>query len=185
MTVNEMELPMFRYFPDPVGNRAIVRKDATCPCCGAARDHMYVGPIYCGRTDVQEVCPWCIADGSAAEKWSATFNDLRLDTPAGVPNEVVREIAERTPGYETWQGNRWLFSPKDAMIFLGEVVGKQLLAEGNAAKIEACLGALGVEPGDVPQSLDILEIVDIGSTPAIYLFQDRESGEFRAYYDMS
>ncbi len=163
MTSPESELPVFRYFPDPVGNGCIVREDSTCPCCAAPRHYIYRGPIYCRGGGIEEVCPWCIADGSAAKKWSAMiFNDLVPDLPATVPNDVVREITERTPGFETWQGNIWLFSRDDAMLFLNEVAGRQLLAEGNAAKIEACLSALGVEDGDLtPQRLEALESVEV------------------------
>lgn len=65
--------------------------------------------------DVSEVCSWCIADESAAAKWSAVFNDL-YDVDDDIPEHVIETIEQRTPGYETWQGNRWLFSESIALV---------------------------------------------------------------------
>ena len=174
------ELPHFPYFPDPLANGCIIEKQATCPCCGEDRSYMYVGPIYSAEVDDEtEACPWCIADGSAAAKWSAEFNDV-LNLPQGVPDQVAEIIKTRTPGYETWQGNRWLFSETDALIFFGEVVGADLLEEGNQAKIEACLAALS--RFNLPKGFCLSEVKGAGE-PALYLFQDRDTLAFRAYAD--
>ncbi len=174
-------LPQFTYFPDPVGNGCIEAKAATCTCCGLRRSHMYTGPIY-SEEEYEEVCPWCIANGRAAEAWSAVFNDV-YDPPAGVSSGIVDEIECRTPGYSTWQGNIWLFSPTDALVFLGHVGGKRLLVEGNVAKIDACLAAL--KDWRLYWSAEDLRQVIVGGQPAIYLFQDRSTGAFQAYADMT
>ena len=181
MTANEDRLPRFTYFWDPLGNGCIVQKEEICPCCGRQRDHIYTGPIYT-TVDVEMVCPWCIADGTAAAKWSASFNDV-YDVPLGVPQHVAREIETRTPGYDSWQGNRWLFSQQDALVFLGEVHGAKLLEESKAGKIEACLKALREWRIEWPAE-DLRRIVP-GGQPAIYLFQDRTTGAFDAYADMT
>lgn len=96
-------LPFFAYFPDPLGNGCVTPSGASCPCCGEAGGHMYVGPIY-GAEEIEHVCPWCIADGRAHAAWNASFNDVRT-APEGVPKEVVETIGTRTPGFATWQGN--------------------------------------------------------------------------------
>src|SRR5262245_61615527 len=59
-------LPSFRYHPDPVASRSIEPSDAVCEACNLARGWRYVGSVY-GPQDVEHVCPWCIADGTAAE----------------------------------------------------------------------------------------------------------------------
>lgn len=141
---------------------------------------MYVGPIY-SIEDVDEVCPWCIADGKAASKWSASFNDID-NVPDGVPKHVVEIIDGRTPGYEAWQQNRWLFSDRDALVFVGEVVGKDLLNEDDQAKINACRRALS--EWSFPPDFNLSSLV-IGGQPAIYLFQDKASGAYEAYADMT
>ena len=141
---------------------------------------MYVGPIY--TTEARKaVCPWCIAEGRAAVTWGAKFNDVR-GVPHGVPEEVRDIIAQRTPGFETWQGNEWLFSDTDALVFEGEISGAALIAEGKAAKIAACRSALA--EWNYSADFDLREIVT-GGQPAVYLFRDRDNGRFRAYADMT
>ncbi len=181
MTSDSSALPVFKYFPDPVGNGCIEKKDAVCLCCGKARDYMYTGLIYC-PTDEEEVCPWCIADGSAAVNWSASFNDI-YNIPETVPEEIAIEIETRTPGFSTWQQNYWLYSENDAMIFVGEVEGKKLVEEGNQEKIDACMKALEVMTYD--WKLEDLEAIVPAGDPAIYLFYDPQSGRYEAYSDMS
>lgn len=52
------------------------------------------------------ICPWCIADGSAYGKHDATFVDSEaFDDDA--PQEAMDEIVARTPGFATWQSERW------------------------------------------------------------------------------
>ncbi|MEY2249279.1 CbrC family protein [Streptomyces sp. BF23-18] len=46
-------------------------------------------------------CPWCIADGSAAERLAGEFADFcGLD---GVGEDVLREVTRRAPGLSAWQ----------------------------------------------------------------------------------
>jgi uncharacterized protein CbrC (UPF0167 family) len=175
-----MDLPKFEYFPDPVGNGCIVEREAFCACCEKTRPFMYQGPIYCTE-DVSEVCPWCIADGAAAAKWTASFHDL-FGIPSGVPNEVIQTIDARTPGYETWQGNKWLFSENDALVFMGEVVGAELVKEGDPNKVQACLEAL--KAWSLPGDFNLKSVV-AGGQPAIYLFRDRRTLDYYAYADMT
>ncbi|NNE86184.1 MAG: hypothetical protein HKN28_19640 [Alphaproteobacteria bacterium] len=179
MTSESTSLPTFTYFPDPVGNGCIVRKSAICHCCGEARNYMYTGPVH-AIEEVEEVCPWCIADGSAAAKWSCSFSDM-YNVPDGIPKDVADEIEKRTPGFATWQGNTWLYSETDAMVFVGEVHGERLVDEGNQDKIDACMKTLGGMTFD--RMIEHLKDVVPGGEPAIYLFQDRASGTYEAYSD--
>jgi len=183
MTSASETLPVFTYFPDPVGYGCIVNKASVCPCCEKPCNHMYIGPLT-GKSTPDEVCPWCIADGSAAKQWSAMFNEV-VNVPAGVPAEVVEEILGRTPGYWTWQGNAWLFSDRDAMLLLGAVDGSQIVKEDNPEKIEACMTALRKWTWNFDLTIDFLKKVVPYGAPAIHLFQDRHSGAFVAYADMT
>ena len=178
--VEIIPLPKFKYYPDPVGNQSILEKLAICPCCENARNYMYTGNIYC-VDEIEEVCPWCIADGAAAKKWDAGFMESAFSN--SVDPKIVEEINSRTPGYTTWQGARWLFSETDAMVFLGDVVGKKLLAEGNGAKIQAVLKTLNEFGNDWKQE-DLVHL-EFGGQPSVYLFQDRETGAFAAYNDFT
>jgi uncharacterized protein CbrC (UPF0167 family) len=183
MISDAIALPVFRYFPDPAGYGCIAAKAGLCACCGQPRSHMYVGPIYC-RDRPEHVCPWCIADGSAAKEWSAIFNDP-INVPRGVPNAVVDEIMRRTPGYWTWQGNSWLFSDDDAMVLLGAVDGSEIVKEGNPAKIDACMRALRSWTWTFEVTIEFLEDVVPHGMPALHWFQDRRSGSFAACADMT
>ncbi len=67
-----MELPKFKYHPDPIKTGAFVKSDKTCESCSTNRGYIYTGSIYCTQ-NVNSICPWCISDGSAAKKFKATF----------------------------------------------------------------------------------------------------------------
>ncbi len=94
------ELPSFKYHPSPFSSGALEDCDDACECCGLGRGYLYKGPVFC-EAQVERVCPWCIADGSAHAKWGAQFTDATfLDSHGGVvdlPAEVYDEVLHRTP----------------------------------------------------------------------------------------
>jgi hypothetical protein len=69
-------LPRFAYHPDPVGTGSIEPRDTSCVCCGQAYGWIYVGPVFAEDDIDDELCAWCIADGSAARRYQATFTDI-------------------------------------------------------------------------------------------------------------
>lgn len=48
-------------------------KRTRCDCCEQQTSVYYSGPFYC-VDEVEHLCPWCIADGSAAEKFAGSFS---------------------------------------------------------------------------------------------------------------
>ena len=68
------ELPAFRLHPDVYRLDLFEREAGTCACCGQLRDWMYRGPFYAVEKP-DYLCPWCIADGSAARLYQGQFND--------------------------------------------------------------------------------------------------------------
>ena len=112
-----MDLPVFRYHPDPVASGSIVASDAQCACCGKRRGFIYTGPAYCEEGLEDALCPWCIADGTAHEKFDAEFANS-AEFPDDVPSDVVEEITHRTPGFNSWQEGKWLGCCGDAAAFL-------------------------------------------------------------------
>src|SRR5262245_51685164 len=86
------ELPTFVYHPDPVATGSIVRATLTCSCCERERAYTYAGAVFAEEELEDELCPWCIADGSAAEKYDATFTDATWGdaVPAQVTDVVCR-----------------------------------------------------------------------------------------------
>lgn len=115
----EIALPTFVYHPDPVSTGSIVRATDVCARCGEARGFIYSGPSY-AVDEIEFICPWCIADGSAAREFNLVFG-----TVDGAPGDVLRgvpdEIVRRTPGFAGWQQERWLFHCSDGAEFHGRV----------------------------------------------------------------
>ncbi|MCP3477328.1 CbrC family protein [Bradyrhizobium sp. CCGUVB1N3] len=113
----DMDLPVFRYHPDPIASGSIVASGAQCVCCDQRRGFIYTGPSYCEAELDEALCPWCIADGSAHETFDASFVDEAL-FPDEIPREVVEEIAFRTPGFSGWQQEQWMACCCDAAAFI-------------------------------------------------------------------
>lgn len=108
VAVTDVSLPMFRYHPDPVGNGVISKSSATCRCCQKARGWIYNGPVFAVGELEASLCPWCIADGSAAQKLDASFADDQPLFDDGVASSVIEDVTRRTPGFNSWQQDRWL-----------------------------------------------------------------------------
>ena len=111
-------LPSFRYHPDPVFTRSVQPSDVRCICCDLQRGFIYRGPVYAIGSYNGQICPWCIADGTAHRKLNCTFQDdygVR-----DVPTEVVEEVTQRTPGFSGWQQEQWWTHCNDAAAFLGD-----------------------------------------------------------------
>jgi uncharacterized protein len=118
-----MNLPKFRYHPDPVATGSVVRSDAECVCCGEERGYIYVGPVFAVDELSESICPWCIADGSAHDEFDAEFTDaagIGGSSPSPkVSPAVVEEVAFRTPGFTGRQQERWLTCCGGAAAFVG------------------------------------------------------------------
>jgi uncharacterized protein len=177
-----MELPQFKYHPDPVSTGSIVASDGTCEVCGQARGFVYTGPIYC-KSKPEAVCPWCIADGSAHAKFKAECVDR--DCIGGgewesVAAAIVEEVAFRTPGFSGWQSERWFTHCADAAEFLGPM-GKEQLQQSGPEAVEA----VGLETGYDPEEWDdYFAALDAEHGPATaYLFKCRHCGKLGGYSD--
>jgi uncharacterized protein CbrC (UPF0167 family) len=177
-------LPAFKYFADPVGVGVFEKSDQPCACCGKARGWVYTGPVY-SEADEAIVCPWCIADGSAAAKFSCTFNDTgqlyshpdNEDEPD--PDELA-EIEERTPGFENWQGNYWYVCCGHAAVFLGDASGEDLQGRWKSALPVVFADAEEILE-DLQENLDELER---GGSPGVYVFKCPHCGKLGGYFDM-
>ncbi|WP_329340044.1 CbrC family protein [Streptomyces sp. NBC_01352] len=121
-------LPAFPYHPDPVGTGSVAPSDAPCACCGLRRGYAYTGPVFSAADLSDPLCPWCIADGSAAERYEAQFTEV---DGRDVPMEVVHAVERRTPGFSGWQQERWLSHCGDAAVFLGYVRPRAAVVAGR------------------------------------------------------
>ena len=127
-------LPKFRYHPEPLKTGAF--KDdmiVICECCGKNTEIYYNNGVY-SEQDVTYLCPACIANGEAAKKFDATFVQ-GADKLATDDAKKDEELFERTPGYESWQGEHWVACCDDYCAFLGDVGTKELEELGIADEV--------------------------------------------------
>lgn len=181
-TVN---IPSFKYHPDPLATGSVIASNAICECCDKERGYIYVGPVYYdGEEELEDaLCPWCIEDGSAHQKFGATFT-AEYTIGGGewdpVPKAVVAEIAQRTPGFCGWQQERWWTHCGDAAAFLGRAGKKELLAYGPAA-ITAIQDSTGLPDG---KEWDwIFSALDKDGSPTAYIFRCIKCGSLGGYQD--
>ena len=154
--------PAFKYHPDPLATGSMKESDETCVACGRARGYIYVGPVYAVEELVDELCPWCIADGSAARKYNADFTDVGWGVPQGVSAAVLDEVAHRTPGFCGWQQEHWLYHCDDAAAFLGRVGYRDL---------EQIPGALAMLLDDDDQTEAFVRSLHADGEVTAYLFR--------------
>ena len=161
-----MSLPKFRYHPNPLATGSIEESDAECLCCEKARGYIYVCNTY-SEEDIEEaLCPWCIADGSAAEKFDATFSDDAPLVDEGIEEEIVEEVTQRTPGFLSWQQDVWLCCCDDACEYHGDA-SREHLAKLKGEALEEALEQLSCTEDEWP---DFLKNYEPGGSPAVYHF---------------
>jgi len=134
--------PYFKYHPDPLKTGAIEVSDRKCLCCERARGYVYARSPYsgCGRELDRAICPWCIADGSAAKVFQAQFyQDYEGENDGGdsLSDSIVDELSYKTPGYDSWQGELWLVHCDDAMVFHGDASTDTLIGFDGPARDRA------------------------------------------------
>ena len=128
-------LPVFKYHPNCLENEVFEKVDkgeeVTCMCCGKHPEYYYSTMMY-AKEDVDCLCPECIADGSAAEKFAGEF----IQDAERVENaEATAELFTRTPGLMTWQGEHWLACCNDYCAFIAYVGAKELEKMGIAQEV--------------------------------------------------
>jgi uncharacterized protein CbrC (UPF0167 family) len=182
-------LPYFRYHPDPIltGTMA-ARQDFVCPVCQRDRAFAYVGPYSsdnCGFENGEEICPWCIADGSAAAALNARFATVRYlsaEAQAQMAPEACAEFERRTPSFLCLQQERWLDHHGEAAAYLGGVDFDHYLQLPRAAQI-AVRDCAGDDPDAVLNPTDsVQKLRSDGDGPTAYLFQCQHCDWYGAFY---
>jgi uncharacterized protein CbrC (UPF0167 family) len=178
-----MELPTFRYHPDPIGTGSIEVSDVVCVVCQQARGYVYTSHAYSRKEYSNCICPWCIADGSAHGKLDVEFFD---DVGIGgygqwdkVSQVVIDEIVFRTPGFSGWQQERWFTHCEDAAAFLGRMGSEELRAYGEA--IEVIRNYIGLNHKD--ERYELFEMLRKDGSPCAYLFRCLHCGTYGGYID--
>ena len=166
-----MALPAFAYHPDPLSTGSVVRSAEECERCEVARGYVYAGPIYSAQ-EIEFLCPWCIADGSAARAFDAEFGNVD-GAPSDVPVGVLEEIVRRTPGFAGWQQERWLFHCSDGAEFQGRA------GYNDVAPLPGVLDLIAAD--GLPQ--DALQHMSKDGDLTGYLFRCRHCSTPLAYAD--
>lgn len=177
-------LPVFKYHPDPVATGSI-KEDADTPClgCHRIRGYVYTGPVFTERNFILEnhLCPWCIANGTAAKLFGATFNDT--GETQGITDEVRTEVEARTPGYQAWQQEKWLACCGDAAAFLG-VAGAAELKHDFPKAVPVVKKYLRKEFELEKEEVDdFLDGLTKDGEPSAYVFRCLRCNSFLAYVD--
>ncbi len=163
---------------------------------------IYAGPVYAVDDLSDELCPWCIADGTAAQAFGASFTDVGSDAPDDVPASVLDEIEHRAPGYLAWQQDHWMYHCGDGCEFLGRIGYEQVAALPTtaAAVVAASAGELAVardgdeDEGDRDEGNRDegnrdgeggLAGLDADEGPTAYLFHCLHCGAYTAYCDFT
>jgi uncharacterized protein len=175
-------LPVFPLFLDPVRENVIEPSGAACGICGQSRGYVYTGPHYGELSDVT-ICPWCIADGSACSR-GISFNNATilplLDSTPQMNSEDQRLVEGCTPGFTTWQGNRWLMCCGRACLYLGEAESADLRGRWAEA-----VPSMFQDDGYPPDEIEyVLNHVNKGGGPSCaYVFQCQVCKALRGYWD--
>ncbi|WP_139921737.1 CbrC family protein [Hymenobacter sp. DG01] len=175
-------LPQFTFNPNAYTLGLFEQKDITCECCQQPRPYNYTGPIYC-EADVEDLCPWCIADGSAAAKWDAEFQDWAsvegnspdpAEASAPINAASLEEVVSRSPGCNSWQQGVWLTHCQDMCVFLGYVGGED---------IRPLLPELRPDLQGWPDEDFLLRSLSADGGLTGYLFQCHHCGQHRLHID--
>jgi len=174
-------LPAFRYHPNPIATGNVKASDKVCVCCGKARGYIYTSTVYARETLRDSICPWCIADGSAAEKFEAMFCDDHPLAQAGLSDAVIEEVSKRTPGYDSWQQEVWLCCCNDACEFHGDAP----LEELSALRGDALAEVLSDWSWKEKNWQQFVQHYQPGGNPTVYKFVCRHCGKHKYGVDFT
>lgn len=177
--------PTFRFHPGAYEDGAFERKEGFCSACGERRWLRYAGSFY-AREVPPYLCPWCVADGTAARAFRGEFSDYvgiegvppDPDEPLTVDEAEALEVAQRTPSYVSWQQEQWRSHCGRPCAFLGDLGADdlpRLLDEpAFAADVDGGLGWDGAL---------LREHLEAGGPLAGYLFRCLDCGAHRLHVD--
>lgn len=182
------QLPYFKYHLDPIRTGSFkFDKKVKCDCCEKETTVYYTGPFYSIK-DIDYLCPQCIANGAASEKFNGEFQDyLSLDNiseqedinPSMLQEDAkINELIHRTPGYSGWQQEIWLSHCNDYCAFVGYVGWDEIKdILDDFVDIESDCTELGLSMDELPNYL-----YNGGSCQG-YLFQCLHCKKYRLHFD--
>ncbi len=160
-----------------------------CDVCEIPRQYRYTGLFY-SQAEVNYICPWCVANGDAAAKFSGRFNDemgiegtdLGAENADGVVNVTwaisdadITQVCEQTPSYQSWQQAKWLVCCGKPCVFIDHADSAMLAPIWH--EIEADVMSNGIPVDWVKTHLRV------DGDFAGYLFQCVDCGKYRLHID--
>lgn len=124
-------LPAFRFHPNAYDSNIFEDFDGVCEACNKPRAMRYTASFY-AMEDVEYICPWCIADGTAARVFDGEFCAAIDSIPGNstfsfeVYEAESLEVATRTPSYFSWQQEEWRSHCGRPCAFLGDIGANDL-----------------------------------------------------------
>ncbi|MDJ1485205.1 CbrC family protein [Cytophagaceae bacterium YF14B1] len=178
-----MKLPVFKYSPNVYELGVFDSIDGVCSICNEQRDLKYTGSFYSIHKP-DYICPFCIADGKAAEKYNGEFNDYLgiegvspdpNDPPPSIAQELLIEVTEKTPGYHSFQPEVWLTHCGEPCALIGYADSETI--KPYLTELRADIEYLEYSPEYI-----INHLTKDGSL-AGYLFQCLTCGQHRLHVD--
>jgi uncharacterized protein CbrC (UPF0167 family) len=175
--MRNQEIPSFKYNPDPFKVGVFQKEKSTCPVCGKETDVVYCGPFF-STEDVENICPSCIKDGTAATKFNGEFQDSAsceyVDS-----EEFLDELVHRTPGYCGWQQEVWLSHCSDFCQIVGVVGWNEIAHFENELRdeIDRITKEFNMTKDDLKKALIA------GGSLQGYLFKCIKCGKMRLHVD--
>ena len=174
--VTARPLPQFKYHPDPLATGAIEAVAVRCEACGLDSPYRYCYHLFTVAS-VGDICPWCIADGTACRKYDGELVDRYVLAGFGTP-EARDEVSHRTPAYSGAE-QAWPDHCNDFCAFLGNASWTRLASYEAEVSPDLELLAHGMRLS-VPELRHALG--DEGWLTG-YLFRCLHCGHHRCYAD--
>ena len=151
------------------------RHDAECSQCKS------IVPFPNREDDSIQVCYSCLREGKAA---------IVQDTELGMVHwehfwlcEITPEARNellRTPGYLSWQDERWLFCCGQPMVYLGDWGRDEFNAQAPNGD-----GKLLFDEIVIDREPDMWELDEYGESISYYVFQCSQCQKLSCYWDMT
>jgi uncharacterized protein CbrC (UPF0167 family) len=113
-----MDLPIFTYNPHPLKNNCIIKSDKVCQVCNKKIGYIVTSIMATAFDNIYDICPWCIADGSACRKYNGEFV-YYIENAKNISKEILDTISCKTVSFPAHQELTWLTHCNDGCEFHG------------------------------------------------------------------
>jgi uncharacterized protein len=167
----------FKYHPNVWEQNVFSKREdgelEICQCCRKQTEY-FVETMYC-EEDINCICPKCIANGDAAEKFNGDFiQDAEINKVSD--KNKIDELLKRTPGYFSWQGEHWLACCNDFCAYIGDVGTEELETMGIADEVFE-------EYDELNEYENAREYLVKAGSMAGYLFKCLHCGKYHIWVD--